>query len=62
MPEDVVVLLLLATKSDKSRFESCWVVGEDTVAARGQGPTDFPPGAPKFVRVADKNGGEISIS
>eukprot|EP00969_Alexandrium_andersonii_P070288 3102235-Alexandrium_andersonii.AAC.1 len=46
MPEDAIVLFLLAIESDKSPFESCWVIGEDTVAARGQGPTDFPPGAP----------------
>eukprot|EP00969_Alexandrium_andersonii_P219975 9715904-Alexandrium_andersonii.AAC.1 len=62
MPEDVIVLFLLTIESDKSRFESCWVIGEDTVARRGQGPTDFPPGPPLFVRVADKNGGDISIS
>eukprot|EP00969_Alexandrium_andersonii_P353193 15439316-Alexandrium_andersonii.AAC.1 len=62
MPEDVIVLFLLTIESDKSRFESCWIIGEETVAARGQGPIDFPPGAPKLVRVADKNGGEIRIS
>eukprot|EP00969_Alexandrium_andersonii_P109410 4826742-Alexandrium_andersonii.AAC.1 len=62
MPVDVIALFLLTIESDKSRFESCWVIGEETVAARGQGPTDFPPGPPLFVKVADKSGGEVSIS
>eukprot|EP00969_Alexandrium_andersonii_P159514 7047391-Alexandrium_andersonii.AAC.1 len=62
MPEDAIVLFSLTTESDKSQFESCWIVGEDTVAGRGQGSIDFPPGPPQFVTVAGKNGDDVSIS
>eukprot|EP00969_Alexandrium_andersonii_P191292 8450163-Alexandrium_andersonii.AAC.1 len=61
-PEEVIVLFLLAIESDKSRFESCWIVGKDTVSGRGQGSTDFPLGPPQFVTVAGKNRDDVSIS
>eukprot|EP00969_Alexandrium_andersonii_P212076 9365989-Alexandrium_andersonii.AAC.1 len=62
MPEDVVALFVLTIESDTSRFESCWVIGEDAVAGRGRGPTDFPPYDPQFVTVPDKNGRDVLIS
>eukprot|EP00969_Alexandrium_andersonii_P245457 10847425-Alexandrium_andersonii.AAC.1 len=61
MPEDVIVLFLLTGEEDKSRFESCWIVGEDAVAGLGQGPTDYPPGPRLSATVAGKSGDDISI-
>eukprot|EP00969_Alexandrium_andersonii_P296307 13094608-Alexandrium_andersonii.AAC.1 len=61
MPEDAIVLFLLTIEDGKSRFESCWIVGEDTVVGLGQGPTDFPPGPRLSATVAGKNGADVSI-
>eukprot|EP00969_Alexandrium_andersonii_P266910 11795556-Alexandrium_andersonii.AAC.1 len=33
---EINALFILAVEDDKSRFESCWVVGRDTVAGLGQ--------------------------